>query len=137
MAAPKTAAAQVPLRLRLLFEGMRTGCLEGFGPTRALAGGTGDRRRGGAARAVAAPAAQAATTTCSGTGTISAGDYMIQANEWNSSAQQCITYTGGTAWSVTTANFNLSGGAPATYPSIYKGCHWGAVHRRTAGCRSR
>ncbi|MFL6111053.1 MAG: GH12 family glycosyl hydrolase domain-containing protein [Catenulispora sp.] len=75
--------------------------------------------------AVAVPNAQAATSTCSGTGTIPAGDYMIQANEWNSSAQQCITYTGGTAWSVSTANFNLSGGAPATYPSIFKGCHWG------------
>jgi chitodextrinase len=75
--------------------------------------------------AVALPAAQAATSTCSGTGTIPAGDYMIQANEWNSTAQQCLTYTGGTAWSVSTANFNLSGGAPATYPSIYKGCHWG------------
>ncbi|HZP54786.1 cellulose binding domain-containing protein [Actinocrinis sp.] len=74
----------------------------------------------------AAPAAQAATTTCSGTGTIAAGDYMIQANEWNSSAQQCITYTGGTAWNVSTANFNLgTNGAPATYPSIFKGCHWG------------
>ena len=75
--------------------------------------------------AVALPAAQAATTTCSGTGTIPAGDYMIQANEWNSTAPQCLTYTGGTAWTVSTANFNLSGGAPATYPSIYKGCHWG------------
>jgi chitodextrinase len=72
------------------------------------------------------PTAQADTTTCSGTGTIPAGDYMIQANEWNSSAPQCITYTGGTAWNVSTANFNLtSAGAPATYPSIYKGCHWG------------
>ncbi len=75
--------------------------------------------------AIAAPAAHADTTTCSGTGTISAGDYMIQANEWNSTAQQCLTYTGGTAWTVSTANFNLNGGAPATYPSIYKGCHWG------------
>ena len=50
---------------------------------------------------------------------------MIQANEWNSTAPQCITYNGGTGWTVSTANFNLSGGAPATYPSIYKGCHWG------------
>jgi hypothetical protein len=74
---------------------------------------------------VAVPAARAATSTCSGTGTIPAGDYMIQANEWNSSAPQCITYNGGTSWSVSTANFNLSGGAPATYPSIFKGCHWG------------
>jgi hypothetical protein len=78
-----------------------------------------------AVSAIAAPAAQASTTTCSGYGTIPAGDYMIQGDEWNSTAPQCITYTGGTSWSVTTANFNLSGGAPATYPSIYKGCHWG------------
>jgi Glycosyl hydrolase family 12/Cellulose binding domain len=70
---------------------------------------------------------QAATSTCSPTGTIAAGDYTIQANEWNSSTTQCITYTGGTAWSVTTANMNAStNGAPGTYPSIYKGCHWGA-----------
>ncbi|MEV4314925.1 cellulose binding domain-containing protein [Actinocrispum sp. NPDC049592] len=74
---------------------------------------------------VAAPAASADTTTCSPTGTISAGEYIIQANEWNSADRQCITYTSGTAWSVSTANFNLSGGAPATYPSIFKGCHWG------------
>jgi aryl-phospho-beta-D-glucosidase BglC (GH1 family)/chitodextrinase len=66
-------------------------------------------------------------TTCNPTGTIAAGDYTIQANEWNSTAQQCITYTGNTSWSVSTANFNLpTNGAPATYPSIYKGCHWGA-----------
>jgi len=72
--------------------------------------------------------ASAATTTCQPQGTISTngGEYTIQANEWNSSATQCVTYTTGTAWSVSTANFNLSGGAPATYPSIYKGCHWGA-----------
>jgi cellulose 1,4-beta-cellobiosidase len=75
-----------------------------------------------------APAA-ADTTTCDGQGSIgvNGGEYTIQANEWNSSAQQCITYTSGTAWSVSTANFNLpTNGAPATYPSIYKGCHWGA-----------
>ena len=66
------------------------------------------------------------TSTCDPNGTIPAGDYMIQANEWNSTAQQCITYTGNTAWNVSTANFNLgTSGAPATYPSIYKGCHWG------------
>jgi len=75
---------------------------------------------------VAVPAAQADTSTCSGTGTIAAGAYEIQANEWNSSSQQCITYTSGTAWTVSTANFNLAtNGAPATYPSIFKGCHWG------------
>ena len=95
-----------------------------FGPLRTLAAALAITVAT-AVPAAAAPTAQASTTTCSGSGTIAAGDYTIQANEWNSSAQQCITYTGGTAWSMTTANFNLSGGAPATYPSIYKGCHWG------------
>ena len=95
-----------------------------FGPLRALTAALA-LTIATAVPAVAASAPQASTTTCSGSGTISAGDYTIQANEWNSSAQQCLTYTGGTAWSVTTANFNVSGGAPATYPSIYKGCHWG------------
>ena len=69
------------------------------------------------------------TTTCAAQGTlpINSGEYTLQANEWNSSLQQCLTSSGGTAWSVSTANFNLgTGGAPATYPSLYKGCHWGA-----------
>jgi hypothetical protein len=82
-----------------------------------------------AALALSTGPASADTTTCDGQGSISVGggEYTIQANEWNSSAQQCITSTSGTAWSVSTANFNLpTNGAPATYPSIYKGCHWGA-----------
>jgi cellulose 1,4-beta-cellobiosidase len=75
----------------------------------------------------AAGVAQAAATTCVQYATIAAGEYNIQTNEWNSSLQQCITYTGGTAWSVTTADFNMpTNGAPATYPSIYAGCHWGS-----------
>ena len=74
---------------------------------------------------VTAGVALADTTTCAKQATIAAGDYNIQTNEWNSGLRQCIT-TSGTAWSVTTADFNLAAnGAPATYPSIYKGCHWG------------
>jgi cellulose 1,4-beta-cellobiosidase len=75
--------------------------------------------------AVAAPAD---STDCSpnGSTSIDGGQYIIQDNEWNSSAQQCITYTSGTAWSVSTANFTPPpGGAPNTYPSIFAGCHWG------------
>lgn len=80
---------------------------------------------------VVSPAAQAAagTALCTATGTlpINNGEYTLQSNEWNSTAAQCVTATSGTAWSVTTANFNLgTNGAPATYPSLYKGCHWGA-----------
>jgi hypothetical protein len=69
------------------------------------------------------------STTCNrfgGFSTYHAG-YTIQANEWNSTARQCVTYTGGTSWSVSAADFSLpTNGAPASYPSIYKGCHWGA-----------
>ncbi|GAA1244145.1 hypothetical protein GCM10009665_38700 [Kitasatospora nipponensis] len=78
------------------------------------------------------PAVAAGTTgtsTCDPQGTISlaGGAYTLQANEWNSTATQCLTATSGTAWSVSTADFTLGGGgAPATYPSIYRGCHWGA-----------
>jgi chitodextrinase len=81
-----------------------------------------------AAPAAADANAIEATTTCQPQGTIvtSGGEYTIQANEWNSTAQQCITNSAGTAWSVSTANFSLpTNGAPATYPSIFKGCHWG------------
>ncbi|MFE0464199.1 cellulose binding domain-containing protein, partial [Kitasatospora sp. NPDC058965] len=77
----------------------------------------------------AGPAAAAGTSVCTPQGTlpVNNGEYTLQANEWNSSAPQCVTATGGTAWSVSTASFNLStSGAPATYPSLYKGCHWGA-----------
>jgi hypothetical protein len=86
--------------------------------------------RPAAAQAAAQPAAPAAAavTNCQGQGSISlaGGEYTLQNNEWNSTAPQCVTATTGTAWSVSTANFNVTGGAPATYPSIYKGCHWGA-----------
>ena len=76
----------------------------------------------------AQPATAAGTQLCGANGTlpVNNGEYTLQANEWNSSLSQCLTYDGGTAWSVSTANFNQSGGAPATYPSLYKGCHWGA-----------
>jgi hypothetical protein len=75
--------------------------------------------------AVAAPA----STDCSPNGSTSIENnaYIIQDNEWNSTAQQCITYNGGTSWTVSTANFTPpGGGAPNTYPSIYQGCHWGS-----------
>jgi hypothetical protein len=31
----------------------------------------------------------------------------------------------GVGFTLTTANFDLGNGAPATYPSIFRGCHWG------------
>jgi hypothetical protein len=73
------------------------------------------------------PALGAAQSTCSTTGTISidGGEYIFQNNEWNSTLEQCATVSG-VGFTLTTADFNLStNGAPATYPSIYRGCHWG------------
>lgn len=69
-----------------------------------------------------------AQSTCSQYGTISidGGEYIYQQDEWNSSAEQCATVNG-VGFTLTTANFNLpTNGAPATYPSVYRGCHWGA-----------
>ena len=68
-----------------------------------------------------------AQTTCAqfSTTPVGNGEYNIQTDEWNSSAQQCLKISG-TSFTVSTANFNLpTNGPPATYPSIYKGCHWG------------
>ncbi|WP_338118067.1 GH12 family glycosyl hydrolase domain-containing protein [Streptomyces coryli] len=75
-------------------------------------------------------AAAATITDCTqwGTTAMQGGAYTYQQNEWNSTARQCAsidTETG--AWKLTEANFSLTtAGPPATYPSSYKGCHWGA-----------
>ncbi len=75
-------------------------------------------------------AAAASVTTCNRTGTVDVNGktYEAQNNLWNSAAtgQQCISVDNNSgAFTVTTNNNSLSGGAPASYPSIYKGCHWG------------
>lgn len=78
----------------------------------------------------AAPAAAAPVTDCTpwGTTELQGGEYLYQQNEWNSTARQCVSVDPETgAWSVTESSFALpTNGAPATYPSSYKGCHWGA-----------
>ncbi len=52
-------------------------------------------------------------------------EYVVQTNEWNSTLMQCVRVND-TAFAVTEANFGLtSAGPPASFPSIYKGCHWG------------
>ena len=69
-----------------------------------------------------------AQSTCANFGTVSidGGAYTYQQDEWNSSLQQCATVSG-MGFNLTTANFNqATNGAPADYPSIYRGCHWGA-----------
>jgi hypothetical protein len=76
---------------------------------------------------VGLPASAAAQSTCSQYGTVSidSSTYIYQNNEWNSSLEQCATVSG-TGFTLTTANFDqATNGAPATYPSIFRGCHWG------------
>jgi hypothetical protein len=52
---------------------------------------------------------------------VNGGEYIIQNNCWGSDAAQCVT-TSGTGFTVTTSQHNQ--GSVASYPSIFKGCHW-------------
>ena len=79
-----------------------------------------------AALSLTATAARAATTLCnSQTASVAGGAYMVENNEWNSSASECITTDGNADFTVANSSISLSGGAPGGYPAIYKGCHWG------------
>jgi len=79
----------------------------------------------GATIVVVAPAAQAAVT-CEKFGQLSVqnGRYRVQNNVWGADTAQCIdTTTSG--FTVTQANHNKpTNGAPASYPSVYFGCHY-------------
>lgn len=73
------------------------------------------------------------TDNCDPFGTIDVNDkeYVVQNNEWNSDRQQCVAVSG-TSFFVTRANFDLpTNGPPATYPAIFKGCHWGNCTRNS------
>jgi hypothetical protein len=59
------------------------------------------------------------------TDAVAGGAYYVQTDEWNSTQTQCLSISG-VSFTVTEANFKLpTNGFPATYPSIFKGCHWG------------
>ncbi|HEY3483534.1 MAG TPA: RICIN domain-containing protein [Streptomyces sp.] len=74
-----------------------------------------------------ASTASASTTLCGKTDSmkVSGGKYIVQNNEWGDSIQQCIDVNDD-GFNVTTGWHNVgTGGAPAAYPSIYAGCHYG------------
>lgn len=50
--------------------------------------------------------------------------YIYQQNEWNSFALQCAQIRDA-GFALIRSNFDFPNGLPATYPSIYVGCHWG------------
>jgi hypothetical protein len=74
------------------------------------------------------PSARAATTTLcqEQTASVSGGTYIVQNNEYDSSATECATTDGGDDFTVASSSIdNSTDGSPGAYPSIYQGCHWG------------
>ena len=71
--------------------------------------------------------ARAATTTLCGEQTTPAGgSYIVQNNEYDSSASECVSTDGNADFTVAnSAISNATNGSPGAYPSIYQGCHWG------------
>ncbi|HEY6277890.1 MAG TPA: hypothetical protein VIX86_16345 [Streptosporangiaceae bacterium] len=71
--------------------------------------------------------ASPATLCDSQTLAVSGGAYTLQNNEYGSAARQCITTDGSTDFMVATSSIaDATRGVPGGYPSLYKGCHWGA-----------
>jgi hypothetical protein len=72
--------------------------------------------------------AHAASPCVSGGAVATIGNYNLQANEFNG---QGGTYTacsndGNPDFSISGSTVNVpNNGAPAGYPSVYAGCHWG------------
>jgi len=59
-----------------------------------------------------------------GTAELMGGEYILQNNIWGADTAQCISAdTNSTSFTVTQSNH--SQGSVASYPSIFKGCHWG------------
>ncbi len=51
---------------------------------------------------------------------------MVQNNEYDSSASECVTTDGNADFTVANSSIaNATNGSPGAYPSIYQGCHWG------------
>ena len=83
---------------------------------------------GGIAAIVGSTGAQAATTSLcqEQTASVSNGTYIVQNNEFDSSASECVTTDGNADFTVANSSIaNATNGAPGAYPSIYQGCHWG------------
>jgi cellulose 1,4-beta-cellobiosidase len=83
---------------------------------------------GGIAAVVGNTGAQAATTSLcqEQTASVSDGTYIVQNNEFDSSASECVTSDGNADFTVANSSIaNATNGEPGAYPSIYQGCHWG------------
>jgi hypothetical protein len=77
---------------------------------------------------IGAPRAHAALTTLCNeqTASVASGTYVVQNNEYDSSASECVTTDGNADFTVANSSIdNATDGSPGAYPSIYQGCHWG------------
>jgi hypothetical protein len=77
--------------------------------------------------AIGASHANAATSTlCQEQTAAAGGSYIVQNNEFDSSASECVTTDGNADFTVANSGIaNATNGEPGAYPSIYQGCHWG------------
>jgi hypothetical protein len=83
---------------------------------------------GGQPPALAAnPAAAVTTTLCQQqTAPVAGGTYIVQNNEFASSAPECVSTDGSADFTVANSSINnATNGSPGAYPSVYQGCHWG------------
>jgi len=56
----------------------------------------------------------------------SSGTYIVQNNEFGTSAPECVTTNGNADFRVANSSIDEAiNGAPGGYASIYQGCHWG------------
>jgi Glycosyl hydrolase family 12/Cellulose binding domain len=81
------------------------------------------------AAAFGSTGAQAATTSLcqEQTAAVAGGSYIVQNNEYDSSASECVTTDGNADFTVANSSIaNATNGSPGSYPSIYQGCHWGS-----------
>ena len=63
---------------------------------------------------------------------VDGGVYTVQNNEWGSGARECLAIGRRGGFTVTkSAIANSASGAPGGYPSVYRGCHWGACTPRS------
>lgn len=70
------------------------------------------------------------------TRTIHAGRYVIQNNRWGTAAAQCLRATS-TGFVITRQDGKVStGGHPASYPSVFWGCHYGTCSKGFAPVRA-
>ncbi|MBO0802004.1 MAG: hypothetical protein J2P25_02870 [Nocardiopsaceae bacterium] len=58
---------------------------------------------------------------------VDGGSYVVENDEYASSASECLRVGDSTAFSVSrSAIANPTDGTPGAYPSAYTGCHWGS-----------